>query len=243
MWKKILFRPMTEYTNELVQIPKPGTNSVPTWYRDQRLFSNEENNWFKANKKNSDFVGTYKLCVPVVDSLTAGYMLTTSADIVVENIGSEEYIPKFFWKVESQLIDMPEGIDNKSLGNYPIPFGYVNFFARWCVDWHIKTPSGYSLWLTHPSHRHDLPFLTLNGFIDTDKNPGSLRLPFFIRDGFEGIIPSGTPIAQILPIKRDFWISKKVKYIENYYRMASNIIAQKVVRAYKNNFWSKKVYK
>ena len=243
MWKKISFRPISEYTDSLIQIPKPGTNHVPAWYRTERLFSNGENDWFKANKKNPDFVGTYKLCVPIVDSLTAGYILTTSADIVVENVGSEKYIPKFFWKVDNQLIDMPDGIDHKSLGNYPIPSGYADFLTRWCIDWHIKTPNKYSLWLTHPSHRYDLPFLTLNGFVDTDRHPGALKLPFFIKNGFEGIIPSGTPIAQILPVKRDLWISKKLKYLEGYYKMAYNAIARSVVRTYKHNFWSKKIYK
>ena len=40
----------------------------------------------------------------------------------------------------------------------------------------------------HPVHRHDLPFFTLTGFVDTDKLPNRLVLPFFIKDGFELII-------------------------------------------------------
>jgi hypothetical protein len=239
----IFFKPISDYADKVLNIPKPSISYIPSWYRNEKLFSNGENNWLKANKKSSDFSGTYKLCVPVTDSLTAGYMLVTSADVVVQNsINNEKYFPNFYWKTQNQIMDFPEGSSTKSLGGYPIPHGYANSFTRWHVDWHIKTPPGYSLWVTHPSHRYDLPFLTINGLIDTDKHPNSLKLPFFIREGFEGIIPSNTPIAQIIPIKRDTWISKKSDYDPNFSVNAYNMVAEKIVRTYKEKWWSKKYY-
>ena len=243
MKKEILFKPMSEYSNSVESIPLPATNHIPAWYRSQKLFSNGENEWFKANKKDPSFVGTYKLCVPVVDSISAGYIVSTSADIVVENMSVDGYSPKFSWKTSNQLVDTPDGLEHKSFGNYPIPDGYSGFLTRWVLDWQIITPPGYSLWITHPSHRFDLPFLSVNGFVDTDKHPSPLKIPFFLKYGFEGIIPSGTPMIQVIPIKRDNWVSKKTNYVEKYAMVAYNLIAEKVVRSYKIKYWSKKSYK
>ena len=32
-------------------------------------------------------------------------------------------------------------------------------------------------------------------------------MPFFIREGYEGIVPAGTPYVHIIPIKREDWDS------------------------------------
>lgn len=242
MTKKIIFKPISEYSDTLLNIPKPSTNSIPPWFKEQKLFSNGENDWIKANKK-SDFSGTYKMCVPVIDSLTAGYMLVTTADIYVQNSSQQQYAPDFFWKVQNTVVDMPDGNNPKSLGNYPTPHGYAKIFARWKVDWVIETPKDYSLWVSHPAHRYDLPFLTINGFVDTDKHPGNLKLPFFIRDNFEGIIEEGTPIAQILPVKREEWQSVKEEYSPNTAMIGFNQVSTKIIRSYKEKFWSKKTYR
>lgn len=246
MKKEIFFRPMSEYANSLEGVPLPATGHIPKWYKDQKLFSNGENEWLKAKNKNPEkgYAGTYKLCVPITDSVTAGYILSTSSDILVENAFKDgRYSPRFTWKTSNKLIDNPDGLEHKSLGNYPIPTGYVDIFTRWMIDWQIVTPPGYSLWVTHPSHRFDLPFFTINGFVDTDKHPASLKLPFFLKQGFEGIIPSGTPIAQIIPVKRDNWVSKKIDYTEKYEMISYNLIAEKMIRSYKTKFWSRKSYK
>jgi hypothetical protein len=241
--KKILFRPMSEYSNSLESIPLPATNHIPQWYKDQKLFSNGENTWLKANKKDPSFVGTYKLCVPIVDSISAGYIISTTSDIFVENTSDSGYLPKFFWKTSNTMVDIPDEVTHKSLGNYPVPEGYSELLTRWVFDWQIITPPGYSLWITHPSHRFDLPFFSVNAFVDTDKHPSALRFPFFVKNGFVGIIPAGTPVVQVIPIKRDSWKSEKIEYVEKYAMIAYNLIKEKMVRAYKVKYWSKKSYR
>ena len=210
--KKIIFRQTEKFVEGLLKKPNSAISYIPKWYKNQKLFSNEENNLLKAYKKGN-FLYTYKLCLPVVDSLTAGYMVELPADVIVTNQSSDGYVPLLRWTVDFKVLDSQENI---TLGNYPIPTGYNNTFFRWRMFWHFKTPKDYSLWVTHPSHRHDLPFFTLNGFIDTDKHPNDLLLPFFIKDGFEGIIQAGTPIAQILPIKRENWKLKQRKHLASH---------------------------
>ena len=235
--KKIFFKETTIVAKHILQMPKPATNHVPKWYKDDKLFTNGHNDFIKKYRDMAD--GTYKLCVPLVDSLTAGYIFVTSCDMIVTNTSKNGYVPLFQWKVDWTPVDMQP---KETLGNFPIPFAHNSTSFRWTTDWQVVTPIGYSLWVTHPSNRYDLPFTTINGFVDTDKHPNSILFPFFIRDGFEGIIPEGTPIAQVIPVKRDIWKSEKIDYDPEKEFINKNIMKTNIVRTYKNKFWSKKEY-
>jgi hypothetical protein len=50
-----------------------------------------------------------------------------------------------------------------------------------------------------------LPFFTLSGVTDTDTWGGSDVLNFALKKDFEGVIPAGTPIVQIIPFRRETW--------------------------------------
>ena len=45
------------------------------------------------------------------------------------------------------------------------------------------------------------------GIVDTDTYKASVNFPFVLNepDTFEGLIPAGTPIAQVIPFKRESW--------------------------------------
>lgn len=237
--KKIKFQPFSIQAENLFDHPTPAVKHIPAWYKNQRLYSNGESDFAKANKK-SKFNATFKLCTPVVDAITSGYMVTLPADIIVSsNPKSNSYDPYIDWQVSWNVVDVQP---QDTLGNYPIPIGYSSTFFRWHADWIIKTPPGYSLWVTHPSHRHDLPFITINGFVDTDKHPNSLYLPFFIKEGFEGIIEAGTPIAQIIPIKRDDWKTSVESFNQLNKDLSIDRFKIKLVRGYKYKYWTRKKY-
>ena len=87
-----------------------------------------------------------------------------------------------------------------------------------------------------------LPFVSTSGIINNDKvfQPGSI--PFFIRKGFNGIIPKGTPIIQIIPFKRNNWKSKKVLISSEdieHFKPGSKRIENNY---YRNNLWEKNNY-
>jgi hypothetical protein len=238
-YKKIIFEQGYRYVEGLLKTPSSAIKYLPKWYKDQKTFSNGENNLLKTEKKGPSS-GTYKLCIPLVDSMSSGYMLELPADIIVTNKSEDGgYIPFIRWAVDFEVLD---GLQTTALGNYPIPTGFSELGFRWVVHWQIKTPNDYSLWITHPSHRHDLPFFTLNGFIDTDKFPVPLFLPFFIKNGFEGIIEEGTPIAQMIPIKRENWKSFEKPYSEQRRINFLNYVKLNIIRTYKNKYWSRKKY-
>jgi hypothetical protein len=236
--KKIIFKARKEHSQFLSPMPKPALNLVPDWYKKQKNFANGENNVLKAYKTPT--VGTFKMCVPFIDTLTSGYLITLPADVLVSNVSNDGgYLPRITWTVGWEVLD---SLESDTHLNYPTPTGFSNNMFRWFFDFKIETPIGYSSWITHPSHRWDLPFLTINGFIDTDKHPNSLLLPFFIREGFEGIIKEGTPIAQIIPIKRENWKSEKKDLSQEDSFMERNASKINYIRTYKEKYWSRKKY-
>jgi hypothetical protein len=96
---------------------------------------------------------------------------------------------------------------------------------------------------THPLNRHDLPFITLTGIIDGGVVMQSRgNFPFYIKEGFEGIIPKGTPIIQLIPFRQENWKSKKrVGLIEEGKK--HNFLASSVISDwYKKTFWIRKKY-
>jgi hypothetical protein len=84
----------------------------------------------------------------------------------------------------------------------------------------------------------------LPAIVDTDTYNYPVHFPFILKDSnFAGIIPKGTPIAQIIPIKRDVWGHKismvnKEEKNNTWYNLKSTF-----ANAYKNNYWSRKEYK
>ena len=236
--KKIIFKAQQEHSQFLSSIPRPASTIIPDWYKKQKNFSNGENNLLKSMKTPG--LGTFKMCTPLVDTMTSGYLITLPADIFVKNVSDTEvYIPYISWKVEWPILD---AIDEETHTNYPVPVGFNKKVFRWYFDFKIETPAGYSCWIMHPSHRWDLPFLTINGFVDTDKHPNSLLLPFFIAEGFEGIIKEGTPIAQIIPVKRENWKSEKKDLTIDDSFMLKNATKINYIRTYKEKYWSRKKY-
>jgi hypothetical protein len=67
-------------------------------------------------------------------------------------------------------------------------------------------------------------------------------LPFFVKKDFEGIIPKGTPIAQLIPFLNQNWLSKNKKNLikkSNITAMMSNSV---IFGWYKKTFWVRKKY-
>jgi len=68
------------------------------------------------------------------------------------------------------------------------------------------------------------------------------NLPFYIKDGFEGIIHKGTPIAQIIPFRQENWKSiKSVGLVEEGERHGK-ASASLILGWYKKTFWTRKKY-
>ena len=204
---------------------------VPDWYKKASRTFDGEISLLKQNK-------TIKYCTPFLDALISGYMLETTCDIEVVRDGDYSIMN---WV----HTDQPEVIGNRNdsvLSTFERGSEYTldNFF--WGVHMGFKKPPGYSLLITHPLNRNDLPFSTLSGVIDADEGIHGGRMPFFLKKHFEGIIPAGTPYAQVIPFKRDNWKSEKNEKIKKILLMNSYKSATRLFGWYKKEIWKKKEY-
>jgi hypothetical protein len=110
-----------------------------------------------------------------------------------------------------------------------------------------KAPKGYSILYTHPLNRHDLPFRTFSGVVESDNYDLPVNFPFqliiSLKENENLIVPKGTPVVQFIPIKRENWNHEKIVEQNLYKRQkASNLINGTLVNAYKKLFWVKKTY-
>jgi hypothetical protein len=214
-------------------IPSPAKNFVPEWYRDTKNI--------KRNSAKSFNIKNIKDCVPFADSMLSGYIWTTPADIYVEK-NPENSFPMINVDRSLEIMDIRE---SESAGMMPVPDGCYDTHFVWKHTMHIETPKGYSVLITQPLNRHDLPFISLSGIVDCDANPMRPgNYPFFIKKNFEGLIPKGTPALQIIPIKRENWISEKDQNLinENSWLKNSYEVRSQNIGWYKKNYWFRKSY-
>jgi len=69
------------------------------------------------------------------------------------------------------------------------------------------------------------------------------NIPFYIKEGFEGVIPEGTPIMQIIPFLRENWVLKKNKYAWNIASLNTVGVDYKNGSWYRRKKWQKKIYR
>lgn len=150
--------------------------------------------WYKNNKFD-----TLKSCIPFLDAFTSGYMITLPYDIHVSVNKDKPEI-----KLSDGTIYNGSVRDSQSIDI--IPFNHYGVEFAWDLYTAINIPSGSSILFTHPLNRNDLPFTTLSAVIDGEFTlvPHG-AIPFYIKQGFEGIIKAGTPVAQIIPFKQESW--------------------------------------
>jgi hypothetical protein len=201
------------FTNTLskeFEPPELASKNIPDWYKNMESYMGG------TKKLNGHGInqGTIKRCMPVFDAMTAGYLILLPADV---NVSIKEYTPTDP-KTGEVIPDLPtkmmhhfEWCSFNTVGFHPVeqapdhPLHNGNPYPKWMNPWSIRTPKGYSTLFVQPMHR-DAPFTIMPGVVDTDKYFAPVNLPMVINDpDFEGLIPKGTPIAQVIPFKRDSW--------------------------------------
>jgi hypothetical protein len=232
--KKIEFIPINSMTEKIIDPPVPAASMVPSWFKDLNVFMDQSIKTFR--KPNGRGNLSAKSCVPILDAMVSGYMITLPCDITF--VDTNVYGHRAIWDVSWQVLEQHVEEQTQNIG---LPEIYEPSALKFLGLWRIKAPKGYSLLYTHPFYHFDLPFITTTGVVDSDVYDTAMNLPFFIRKDFVGVLKKGTPIAQVIPIKRENWKSQIEKYDPDYQFAHDNI---KLVssRSYKNRFWNKKSY-
>jgi len=232
---KIEFIPLNKQAELIVPSPKPAKSYIPDWYKDIPATKKIE---FGPNGEMANDIGSIKRCMPFFDGLTNGYIQESWCDI---NIQKDSY-----GKITYAYALGPEIVKMRLNSSMEIQSKFYPSEFTWILQWLPRLPKGWSALFTTPFNRFDLPFTNTTGVIDSDvffhTNEFGGNLPFYMDKDFEGIIPAGTPMYQIIPFKRENWKSEEIKFDhdESVRRMVP--IRKHFINGYKKTFWQKKYY-
>jgi hypothetical protein len=187
--------------------PKPASSYIPEWYKKTESYVDGE----KKPNGYGAMTATIKKCMPVFDAISAGYIITTYVDIFVSQVDATDEngnktgktVPWYEWPSDNPIEWHPV----TQAPNHPRKRDLPNntLYPKWINPWAIATPPGYSVLVTAPMHNESV-FTILDGIVDTDRYTSQINFPFVLNDwSFEGLIPAGTPMAQIIPFKRESW--------------------------------------
>lgn len=182
--------------------PVPASKEIPEWYRNLESYM--------ANDKRPTTGGlttaTMKRCMPVFDAMVSGYIIPTYVDVFVSQVEQPKgdtlvKAPFYSWPSFSPIEFHPI----EQAPQHPNRNGHQISYPKWSNPWAIKTPPGYSTLFLPPMHRESV-FTVFPGVVDTDQYLAPVNFPFVLNDvTFEGLIPAGTPMVQVIPFKRDEW--------------------------------------
>ncbi|MDX1431331.1 MAG: hypothetical protein R3286_02665 [Gammaproteobacteria bacterium] len=183
-------------------LPRPAraSHAFPDWLKAMPISARDE--------AFGITVDTVKKCPPFIDAMGFGFLMPLVADVHVERC-------EFSWSwTELAGVESLAGI-NDSFSPVAVHFntevtGTPLFDAELSVIkfnnfWTIELDEGYSLLVTHPINRFDLPFRTLTGLVDADTyRAGFINFPAaWIDREFVGTLAKGTPVAQCLVVPRE----------------------------------------
>ena len=219
--------------------PVPAVKNVPEWYKSLSKFDKSNDDITLGVKNNIGADGALvstKMCMPFFDALTGGYHYILEDDVHV-NLDKEGK-PVLSWDGDVMMVDKRPIID------IPVPDNCHPIHYGWRMNWYYETPPGYSVLITHPMNRYDLPFYTMSGIVESDIWGLPVFTAFFLKRNFIGTIKKGTPIFQIFPFKRENWelsVVETDEALDNHELMAENR-RSRLYGYYKQTAWRRKIF-
>lgn len=242
----IKFNPTSKDAEIFVPPPKPATEYRPSWYKNLPAFSSGSPEI--GPDDNNPAMGwadhTLKMCVPFGDAISAGYIQEMWQDVYFDFRNGLENI-RYFTSSSHPAMIMHRDTSSLPVGN--------EFYQKEFVfhpPWVPELPSGWSILFVSPLNRPELPIWIPSAIVDADTfthSPESANLPFYIKKNFsknrDGFIFKGTPIYQMIPIKRESWKSDVNPFNEVLQKRIGLGPRKYFWSGYKKMFWHKKEYK
>jgi len=237
-----MFEKIIEFTSphpDWLISPKPAKKCIPEWFKQMKNHFGE----FK-NYRNP----TIKKCVPVLDSLTSGYLILNPAEVAFTQ-EKDEVVWNYKEDIHNIIPDLNIGIQTHNTkqiskdmcdsSEYEIAFKYLN-------PWKIKTPKNYSCIFTNPFNNKVDNIRIITGIVDTDEYELNINFPFFLKKmqvGESFVLKKNAPIALVFPFLRDSWKMqiKKEKYKEAESKEIFKLFSL-IEEGYKKCIWKKKKY-
>jgi hypothetical protein len=227
----IEFEYLDKYSFEVCDRPVPGARSLPKWFRDMAPYDGG-----KLSVSNRVSSASAKKCTPMLDGMSAGYTIHLWSDVIVH---WEEDTPFINWRVDHNVFSL-HGPSSREI---PPPVGYHNTVFKYLTWFRAKLPAGYSLLVQPPANRNPLPFMAVPAVIDSDRVAIDTNIPVWISKEANGVIKAGTPIAQIIPFRREKWTSSFSQTTRDQHIInEDNGFKKTIVNNYVKNIWHKKEF-
>ena len=184
-----------------IPAPARAIRFAPDWFR--RL-----NREMGMTYENGLPAMTAKACLPMTDAFALGFVLPLPYDLFFR-VPEDRIAIEMGWGEETAFRPVEQHHPGQ-IGAPEPPFEAV-MPLKFVNPWRVRVPPGYSVLFVQPLSRPDLPFTCFSGFVDCDRFDTTVNLPF-AWTGLAGdhIRPAGTPIAQLIPIRRDTLIKQEV---------------------------------
>jgi hypothetical protein len=229
--KEIEFIAKNEFVWNVWEKPKPASNFLPDWWK--KMPSGDE-----TLDLNPGLYLTVKKCMPTLDILSAGYIVTLCADVKINIDEKGNHYGQ--WLHQQKILDT---WDNHQVLNFELLEEYnTKPVFKYLHGWNIKTPNGWSCYFTHPIGYPNLPFRIISGIVDTDLLKTEINTPFVFKKGWTGILEKGTPMFQIIPFERNSWKAKYSFITETQHSYNVSAVHTKLKDSYKKYFREKRSY-
>lgn len=182
-------------------IPEPiqASKKIPDWWKKLGDTFDGKRDSFGAPPM------TAKKCMPLLDCMSLGYIIPLQGDIhVITN--NDKSIIKATGPTEIPLVEFHNINQIGGKKNAPgAPTDPIKFINHWV----IKTAPGWSSLFIPPINHMNPNFTCLGGLVDTDRYPKEVNFPaIWHTANFDDKIRAGTPLVQVIPVKRDSFPKK-----------------------------------
>lgn len=151
---------------------------------------------------------TAKACLPMTDAFALGHVIPLPFDVLFD-VPEDRIAIRFGWAQDLPFQPVEQHHPGQ-IGAPAPPFERV-MPLKFINPWRIKVPPGYSVLFTQPLSRPDLPFTCFSGVVDCDRFDTTVNFPFaWSGPTGQHLLPAGTPIAQLVALRRDALVKESV---------------------------------
>ncbi len=179
-------------------LPRPtaARSALPEWLRKMPASAHSDT--------HGHDVRTLKHCPPFIDAMMHGFVVPLPCDV---HVAKGEL--SWDWRLPPLSV---EG-HTRSPISFHVPAQLTGtpmheatqVAVKFNAFWTIELEPGWALFATHPVNRHELPFRTVTGLVDSDRfhDVGIFFPAIWTDPDYSGTLVRGTPVAQCFPVPRE----------------------------------------
>ncbi len=228
---------------EEIAPPLPASRCMPSSFDSMPLHVKEFNHRDRLDQ-TSHGAGTLRRCPGVADYMKIGYILPLWADYIIEYDSGRGELnwssPSPWAKISFHSISQVEGTD---LAAAVRPYrGVIKFES----PWRVMLPKGYTSLMISPFFdAFTAPYQIVPGVVDHDDfHVSNVLAVWRLHGSGRLLLRRGTPLAQIIPIKREGFESE-VRTMNDGDKKRfemEKLVNESHQGEYRKTFWKKKHY-